>query len=782
MFKSRGEGQFSGRSKAMLTVALALLAGFFGWSAFNQWQAGQVSGALEGARDAVVAGTADAVRRHQQEMARQLGQEKVQQAAVRGDMAAFELAFRDGMNDVEDVKIYPRGLDAAYRDPAAFGWARLALLEQAILTDKAAVRVVRDAGAARLGVAAPLEFGGEASLVYIRLPLPRLTAALDGAVVPGSAYLGLRQGNYTIVEQGQRELGRGGEAMARAVPDTGLRVVAAVPDVGGGPLGLGPVSCAIVALLLLALTGLVIVGPQRLPVPRIKRGDSEAPEEEAGATLREALEAERAAAPAPDVQADAVQAAAPARVERPQVTVPAGIFRAYDIRGVVGKELSVPVARLIGQAIGSELQARGLREIVIGRDGRLSGEELAGAVIEGLCESGCEVFDIGLAPSPVAYFAAYHLRTGSCVVVTGSHNPPEYNGLKIVLGGETLSGQDITALYQRIVEGRLTQATVPGSVQQREVLDDYIQRIAGDVQLERPLKVVADAGNGVAGLVAPALLEAIGAEVIPLYCDVDGNFPNHHPDPSDVANLEDLVATVKRFGADIGIAFDGDGDRLGVVTADGKRIHADRLLMLFAADVLMRNPGAQVIYDVKCSGKLSDFVLRNGGSPLMWKTGHSLIKAKMRETDAELAGEMSGHFFFKERWYGFDDGLYAAARLLEILAQREESADEVLAEIPEPFSTPEIKVPVEEGTQHALVTLFTASVQGSEADFVGARLSTVDGLRADFPDGWGLVRASNTTPALVLRFEGDDEAALTRIRDAFRQQLQTLVPEAGEYV
>jgi len=394
----------------------------------------------------------------------------------------------------------------------------------------------------------------------------------------------------------------------------------------------------------------------------------------------------------------------------------------------------------------------------------------------GLRRAGCAVIDIGLAPTPVVYFAAFHLRTGTCVAVTGSHNPPDYNGFKIVIGGETLSGDAITDLYQRIVEGRLVQAAEPGDYQQREVSADYIQRIADDVQLDRPLKVVADAGNGVAGAFAPQLLEAIGAEVIPLYCDVDGTFPNHHPDPSEPANLEDLVQTVKRFGADLGVAFDGDGDRLGVVTSEGKVIYADRLLMLFAADVLMRNPGAMVIYDVKCTGKLSDHVLRNGGSPLMWKTGHSLMKAKMRETDAELAGEMSGHFFFKERWFGFDDGLYAAARLLEILAQRDETPSEVLDELPDSVSTPELKVPVDAGTPHALVSLFVSSVQVEDSPFAGARLSTIDGLRADFPDGWGLVRASNTTPVLVLRFEADDEAALERIKALFRAQLQPLLP------
>ncbi|UXN02043.1 phosphomannomutase/phosphoglucomutase [Xanthomonas hortorum pv. pelargonii] len=453
------------------------------------------------------------------------------------------------------------------------------------------------------------------------------------------------------------------------------------------------------------------------------------------------------------------------------------MFRAYDIRGVVGKDLNPGVAALIGQAVGSVMQAQGLREVVVGRDGRLSGPELANGLIEGLRRAGCSVIDIGLAPTPVVYFGAYELRAGSCVAVTGSHNPPDYNGFKIVIGGETLSGAAITDLHQRINEGRLHTAAAPGELEQRDISDAYIQRIADDVQLDRPIKVVVDAGNGVAGDIAPRLLEAIGAEVIPLYCDVDGTFPNHHPDTSEPHNLDDLVNMVQRFDADIGVAFDGDADRLGVVTKEGAIVFPDRLLMLFAADVLQRNPGALVIYDVKCTGKLSDYVLRNGGSPLMWKTGHSLIKSKMRETDAELAGEMSGHFFFKERWYGFDDGIYAAARLLEILAQREETPSEVLNALPESVSTPEIKVPVD-GDAHALVARFVERAQASEeSPFESARLSTIDGLRADFTDGWGLVRASNTTPILVLRFEADTEAALNRIRALFRSELQALLPE-----
>ncbi|HET6396853.1 MAG TPA: phosphomannomutase/phosphoglucomutase, partial [Pseudoxanthomonas sp.] len=486
-------------------------------------------------------------------------------------------------------------------------------------------------------------------------------------------------------------------------------------------------------------------------------------------TLGEALQREAAAAPPPPAAARPV-------APPPEVTLDPGIFRAYDIRGVVGRQLTPQVAALIGQAIGSVMAEEGLTDIVVGRDGRLSGPELAGGLIEGLRRAGRNVIDVGMVPTPVVYFAAYHLRAGSGVAVTGSHNPPDYNGFKIVVGGTTLSGEAIQDLYARIRDGRLHQAE-PGLLTQQDVAGDYIQRIADDVQLERPLKVVADAGNGVAGEIAPRLLEAIGAEVVPLYCDVDGTFPNHHPDPSEPHNLEDLIQTVKQFDADLGLAFDGDGDRLGVVTKEGAVIFPDRLLMLYAADVLQRNPGALIIYDVKCTGKLSDYVLRHGGSPLMWKTGHSLIKSKMRETEAELAGEMSGHFFFKERWYGFDDGLYSAARLLEILAGRMETPSEVLGELPDAVSTPEIKVPVEDDP-HALVARFAAAAQAPDGPFAGARLTTIDGLRADWNDGWGLLRASNTTPVLVLRFEADDAQALERIRALYREQLREILPDA----
>jgi len=607
------------------------------------------------------------------------------------------------------------------------------------------------------------------AVVYVRRPLRVLETALDAAPAPGSGYLALRQGGFNVSERGDRGLADGGEILARPIAGSDLRLAAAVPSIEPGPFGLGVVPSVIVASLLGLIALLVLLGRSRIPLPKgLPRRAAVVAED--GPTLRESLEqAAHVEVPVPPEVAEGTSVAAL------QDPVPAGIFRAYDIRGLVGSELTPAVATLIGQAIGSEVREQGLREVVLGRDGRLSGPELGAALSEGLRSTGCDVIDIGLAPTPVVYFASHHLRSGNCVAVTGSHNPPDYNGFKMVIAGQALSGEAVTALYRRITEGRLTLAETPGDYRTQEVGEEYVRRIADDVQLERPLKVVADAGNGVAGPLAEVLLQAIGAEVIPLYCDVDGTFPNHHPDPSEPHNLEDLVQTVKRFDADLGIAFDGDGDRLGVVTPDGTIIHADRLLMLFAADVLGRNPGAMVIYDVKCTGKLADFILRHGGSPLMWKTGHSLVKAKMAETDAELAGEMSGHFFFRERWFGFDDGLYAAARLLEILALREASPQEVLQALPDAVSTPEIKVPVADGTPHALVSLVVSAAKGEDPPFLGGRLSTIDGLRVDFPDGWGLVRASNTTPVLVLRFEADDEAALERIKALFRAQLQPLL-------
>lgn len=771
------------RSAPLLALLLALIAGWLGWNGWQQWQTERQAERLAQARDEGVQSLGSLLGGLGRQMTRQLAAPAVAAALQAGDAAAASAALQAGWKGAEQAAVLPADLADAYTDPAAFGYARLALLESAQQGSVPVVRVVRDGGGARLGVAAPVKLGPAGGVAYVRLPLSVLTLPFDRLDVPASAYLALRQGGYSVAERGQSGLAGGGEALSRPLGKTGLRIAAAVPDVDANPLGLGAIGTFVVAVLVLALAAFVLLLGRGLAVRLPRLGSRGAAPAQDGPTLSQALEtarheAEHDAAAGHEASAPTAPVTAPPPIPV-DTQVDPSIFRAYDIRGVVGQTLDPQVARLIGQAVGSLMQERGLREIVVGRDGRLSGPPLINGLIDGLRRAGIDVTDLGMVPTPLVYFACEWLRAGSGIALTGSHNPPDYNGFKIVVAGETLSGDAIAALGRRINEGRLHVAEVPGALQQRDVAGDYIQRIADDVQLERPLKVVADAGNGVAGDIAPRLLEAIGAEVIPLLCDVDGNFPNHHPDPSEPANLQDLIQSVQRFDADLGVAFDGDGDRLGVVTREGRIIHPDRLLMLFASDVLQRNPGALVIYDVKCTGKLSDWILRNGGSPLMWKTGHSLIKAKMRETDAELAGEMSGHFFFHERWYGFDDGLYAAARLLEILAQREESPSEVLDELPDGVSTSEIKVPVGDADAHALVTRLVDEAQRVGSEFEGVRLTTLDGLRADWTDGWGLVRASNTTPVLVLRFEAEDEAALSRIQSVFRQRLQALLPDVA---
>ncbi len=440
------------------------------------------------------------------------------------------------------------------------------------------------------------------------------------------------------------------------------------------------------------------------------------------------------------------------------------IFKAYDIRGIVDKTLTRDAVMQIGQAIGTENINRGRQSLVVARDGRLSGPDLLEALIQGVKASGCDVINIGAVPTGVLYFATHHLETGSGVMLTGSHNPPEYNGLKIMLDGETLAGKLITNLYDMIVEGDLLSGE--GSVQELDIADDYIDYISSEIQLENEPTVVVDSGNGIAGPIAIDVLEEIGCNVIPLHCEVDGEFPNHHPDPSIPENLEDLKATLKSVDADIGIAFDGDGDRLGVVTKSGEIIYPDRLLMLFAKDVLSRQPGSSIIFDVKCTAHLPKAIVKYGGLPIMWKTGHSFMKAKLKETEAALAGEMSGHFFFNERWFGFDDGIYAAARLLEILDQETDTPQEVFDTLPKGVSTPELKVEMAEGEHYMFMKEFEKRVK-----FEDAKITTIDGIRADFEDGWGLVRCSNTTPCLVIRFDADNEAALERIQEQFREQL-----------
>ena len=445
------------------------------------------------------------------------------------------------------------------------------------------------------------------------------------------------------------------------------------------------------------------------------------------------------------------------------------IFKAYDIRGIVDKTLTADAVRAIGHALGSEARARSQRAIAVGRDGRLSGPELAGALADGIRAAGIDVIDIGCVPTPLTYFAAYHLGTDSCVSVTGSHNPPDYNGLKMVLGGQTLYGDLIQDLRRRIVENDFVHGG--GGIREEAVIPAYLDRITSDVKLARPMKIVVDCGNGVAGAVAPELFRRLGCELVELFCDVDGTFPNHHPDPSKPENLQDVVRALRETDAELGLAFDGDGDRLGVVTKSGGIIYPDRQLMLFAADVLSRVPGGEVIYDVKCTRNLAGWIRDHGGKPTMWNTGHALVKAKLKETGAPLAGEMSGHVFFKERWFGFDDGLYAGARLLEILS-RAADPSAVLEALPDAVSTPELNIRMAEGEPFELVRKLKES-----ARFDGANeVITLDGVRVEYADGFGLARPSNTTPVVVLRFEADSKEAIDRIQADFRRAIEGVWP------
>ena len=693
-----------------------------------------------------------------------------QQALVQPALAASQVKTR--LPQVEVVDFYSGGLDeVVHADYRRFGYAKAAQLLAAASGDAPVAQVSYRAGPARrLALALPLgPAHAPRAWAWLELPFAPLRQRFMAAD-PGDGRLELSQDDG----RGVMRLLEHGSDMALAdptgvpVPGSRMSVVAAIPD-----------SFIVLPrnLPLAVLAALVGIGGGlyllwlRLHIGRLLPARRAPPPEP---TLAE-LPPPEPDIPVPvEVHMPTVSRSAPVGIsaDTAPVEVDASIFRAYDIRGVVGRQLSAPVAQRLGRAIGAAMREQDLRQIVVGRDGRLSGPELAGALCDGLRAAGVDVIDLGAVPTPVVYYAAYRYGTGCGVAVTGSHNPPDYNGFKIVLGGQTLANEAITDLYRRISATDLPDGGA-GQWRAVDVLPDYVERIVGDVQAGRRMKVVVDCGNGIPGAVAPKVLEGIGCEVVELYCEVDGHFPNHHPDPSDPHNLVDLIDAVKHTGADLGLAFDGDGDRLGVVTREGEIVYPDRLLMLFARDVLSRQPGATVIYDVKCTGHLREQILDAGGSPLMWRTGHSLIKAKMRETGAELAGEMSGHFFFKERWYGFDDGIYAAARLLEILAgdPQERTPEAIFASCPKGVSTPELKIELAEGEHYRFMEAFRA-----QAQFDGATLVTLDGVRADWPDGWGLVRASNTTPVLVLRFDADTMAALVRIKQVFREQLLKVDP------
>jgi len=452
---------------------------------------------------------------------------------------------------------------------------------------------------------------------------------------------------------------------------------------------------------------------------------------------------------------------------------PASVFKAYDIRGIVPDALNVDFARALGRALAASATQKGIKALVVGRDGRLSSPELSIALQEGILDGGVDTIDIGQVPTPLVYYATHAFKTGSGIAITGSHNPPKYNGFKMVMAGAALYGDDVQALRATMNDAPAPAAAQRGTRREVDIVQEYVDRIVGDVKLSRPMKIAIDAGNGVAGAIAPALFRKLGCDVTELFCEVDGTFPNHHPDPAEPENLHDLIECLATTDCELGLAFDGDGDRLGVVTKQGNIIWPDRQLILFARDVLSRCPGETIIYDVKCSRHVGLEVAAAGGNPLMWRTGHSLVKAKLAETGAPLAGEMSGHIFFKERWYGFDDGLYTGARLLEIVS-RDANPSAVLDALPQAKSTPELKVEMAEGEPFRVVKALQ-----DEGEFEGVtKLVTIDGVRAEYPDGFGLARPSNTTPVVVLRFEADNDAALTRIQNTFREQLLRFAPDA----
>jgi phosphomannomutase/phosphoglucomutase len=447
-----------------------------------------------------------------------------------------------------------------------------------------------------------------------------------------------------------------------------------------------------------------------------------------------------------------------------EMSLDAGIFRAYDIRGITTSNLTEQVCYWIGRAFATQALAEDQQRAVIGRDGRLSSPGIERALGQGLVDGGMQVTSIGQVPTPVLYYATHKLETGTGIMITGSHNPPEYNGLKMMIGGVTLAEDLIQALYRRLQDNSLSEGS--GTLDQTDLGDQYIAAAMATTELKRPLKVAVDCGNGVAGELGPKLISALGCEVIPLFCEIDGNFPNHHPDPAEPENLQDLVTAVKTHNADVGLAFDGDGDRLGIVTPQGEIIWPDKMMMLFAQDIISRNPNTPVIFDVKCSKHLERIIREAGGEPIMWKTGHSHIKAKIKQTQAAFAGEFSGHICFGERWYGFDDALYTAARLLELLSQTDLDVDTVFAQYPVTYSTPEIKIHTTETRKFEVMDELVAN-----NGFADGRLTTIDGIRVDFDDRWGLIRPSNTSPVLSLRFEADTADALERVQDEFQAQL-----------
>ena len=792
---------------AAAVLVLLAVGGNYVYTRYLDWADEQKREAVVRSAKTAVQELSQALQREQESLERLIDETRLARLLASGDadeLVAAQTELTERYPDVLSARLLQPGVDwVDYSASPPLSYAALDMLRRSETSGSAPLPEVHLFGTKDQSVAIVRRIespdGKLAGHLLLGMDVSIVQRALDSVTSPG-AYAEVRQsvsGSPPVVlaKRGSSPTYLGDPALLVKVEGTAWTLSAwAAQRTRSGFFDTEILSkwagAAIAALLLLVVGGFYAnLRRRRLPPKeRVKSGGvREVVDKEKASVNEDHVDVESAGGgahvekepldeiPVVEVSEVDIEAGVPSstevRASKLGADVPASIFRAYDVRGVVGKTLTTDLVQQIGRAIGSEASVRNQQVIVVGRDGRLSGPELMDALTRGLRSAGRDVIDVGCVPTPLLYFATHLLNTGSGVMLTGSHNPPDYNGLKIMLAGETLFGDDISALRTRIETDDLVGGS--GNLQNMDVISEYIRRVSEDIPVAfgKSFKVVVDCGNGIAGVVAPKLFRALGHDVVDLYCDVDGHFPNHHPDPSQPENLRDLIKAVQEHNADLGFAFDGDGDRLGVVDANGDILWPDRQMMLYAKDVLSRNPGAEIIFDVKCSSRLGDTVKELGGKPVMWKTGHSFIKDKLRETGAPLAGEMSGHIFFKERWYGFDDAIYTGARLLEILMEHEESPTEIFAKLPGGVSTPELRVDMEEGRQIEFIQRLMQDNRFSDAE-----ISTIDGLRVDYPDGWGLVRASNTTPSLVLRFEADDEQGLARIQEVFRSELLALEP------
>jgi len=788
---------------ARVPIVIALL-GFaiagglvVGYDRYQRWSEEQRRQAIEQAAQALARDTGRMLVRELEALTANATGEDLPRPLAANDRAALEQAearLRASREGVLAVRIVPVGYDEVHLDEQPpFGFAVLDLMRRSEESGRAPPPEVHLLGEPEqhITLVTRVEDGAGNLVGHVRwaLEVGLVEQVLAGAEASdGYAELLQRvpQGRALVLASVGSKAARIGSPIINAVPGTAWRIAYWPERAGVGTAGMRAVVNAVVgAVLILTLGGVALWFARRRRAAPAAAADAapaaEAPRGEVAASgaapEAPAIEPEPIGPPPlPEVDLPEAERApggqAPGgQVDETHASLPAAIFRAYDVRGVVGSGLSPEAVRLIGRAIGSEAYDRGQQTLVVGCDGRLSSGELLEALVEGLRATGRDVIDVGRVPTPVLYFATHYLNTGSGVIVTGSHNGPEYNGLKIMLAGETLFGDAIAGLRDRALGDDLMSGE--GTLQSMDVLPEYIRRITEEipVALGNAYRVVVDCGNGIAGEVAPKLIRALGHDVVELFCEVDGRFPNHPPDPSVPEHLRDLASAVRENEADLGFAFDGDGDRIGLVDGKGRIVLPDRLMMLYARDVLSRNPGAGVVFDVKCSSRLGKVIEKLGGKPILSRSGHSFMKDKMQETGALLGGELSGHIFFRDRWYGFDDGMYAAARLLELLLGFKHAPTDIFARLPAAVATPEIRVTMGEGEAGTLVEALLAA-----APFEGAELNTLDGLRAEYPDGWGLVRASNTAPELVLRFEADSKEALERIRDTFRQALLAHAP------